>query len=137
VTVLPIVVTVAVVIWAAGLMVTAVILAIRALRPRAAAEGSIPEGPQIAMILLVGIGGILVSAALVTAALVTERESHLARLHAANVTLEAQIRLYESHLTHLEQRLDSLRHSKKDSSLLAEELRGEISELRQRLASLR
>lgn len=136
-TILPIVVTVAVVIWAAALVTTAAILTVRALRPRAAAEGSIPEGPQIAMLLLVGIGGILVTTALVTAALVTERESHLAHPHATNATLEAQVRLYESHLIHLEQRLDALGRSGKESSQLADELRQEISELRQRLHSLR
>ncbi len=136
-TILMVVVTVAVVIWGAALVVTAVVLAIRFLRQPASAEGSIPEGPQIAMLLLVGIGGILVTTALVVAALVTERESHLVRLHATNAKLEAQARLYESHLTHLEQRLDALRRSKKGSSQLAEELRKEISELRQRLESLR
>jgi hypothetical protein len=75
------------------------------------------------------MGGILVAAALMTAVLVTEREAHLIHLHAANAKLDAQVRLYESHLARLEQRLEAAKRGGPKSDRLA-------NELRQRLAPL-
>ena len=96
-----------------------------------------PAGTQIGAILLVGIGGALVGTAMVTAALVTEREADLIALKGSVDFLEAKVRVYESGIGRLERALESAKGSRVSVDRLVSDLKHEVTDLRQKRASLR
>ena len=115
--------------------VAGLVLSVRLLR--GAAGGSpAPTGTQLGAVLLVGIGGALVGTAMVTAALVTDRESDMIQVQSAINHLEAKVRVYESGLTRIERVLDAAKGAKGGGDKVTGEIRKELNDLRQKRASL-
>ena len=114
--------------------VAGLVNAVRLLRP--SREGAVPVGTQLGAVLLVGIGGALVGTAMVTAALVKERDVEVHQLQSAVNQLEAKVRLYETGLTRLERTVEAARGSRASTDRITAEIRQEIAELRQRRASV-
>lgn len=110
--------------------------AIRLLR-MAGGAGAAPVGTQVGAVLLVGIGGALVGTAMVTAAMVKEREADLIALRSTVDFLEAKVRLYETGLTRLERALEGAKGGRVAADRLVADLRNELADLRQKRATLR
>lgn len=110
---------------------------IRLLRSSAGGASAAPAGTQLGAVLLVGIGGALVGTSMVTAAMVKDRESDLIQVQSVINQQEAKIRVYETGLTRLERALDAAKAGKVGADRLASEIRQELSDLRQKRASLR
>ncbi len=121
-----------VVAFAAGL-----ILSVRLLRGPGGGAAVTPVGTQLGAVLLVGIGGALVGTAMVTAALVTERETDLIQLQSVVNQLETKVRVYEQGITRLEKSVEASKVSRGGADRLAAEIRQELNELRQRRAAIR
>lgn len=103
--VLTIVVILAMLVWAVWFAVGGLILGVRLLRRQPAGQDLVPAPVlrRIGLVLLVGVLGVLVATALLTAAVVTEREAPLTRLQTSIAQLDAGIRhLYEATLAGLE-----------------------------------
>ncbi len=118
--------------FAAGL-----VLSVRLLRGPGGGAGTAPVGTQLGAVLLVGIGGALVATALVTAALVTEREADLIQLQSVVNQLESKVRVYEQGIGRLEKSVEASKASKGGGDRLAAEIRQELRELRQRRTAIR
>ena len=117
--------------FAAGL-----VLSVRLLRGPGGGAGATPATP-LGAVLLVGIGGALVGTAMVTAALVTEREADLIQMQSVINQLETKVRVYEQGIARLEKSAEAAKASKGGADRLAAEIRQELSELRQRRAAIR
>ncbi len=111
--------------------------ALRLLRQAAGGGAAPPPGTQLGAVLLVGIGGALVGTAMVTAALVTERETDLVNLKSSLDFLEAKVRVYETGLGRLERTLEGAKGSRVNPDRLVVELKQEVADLRLKRASLR
>jgi len=111
--------------------------ALRLLRQAAGGGAAPPPGTQLGAVLLVGIGGALVGTAMVTAALVTERETDLVNLKSSLDFLEAKVRVYETGLGRLERTLEGAKGSRVNADRLVVELKQEVADLRLKRASLR
>ncbi len=118
--------------FAAGL-----VLSVRLLRGPGGGAAVTPVGTQLGAVLLVGIGGALVATALVTAALVTEREADLIQLQSVVNQLESKVRVYEQGIGRLEKSVEASKASKGGGDRLAAEIRQELRELRQRRTAIR
>ncbi len=107
--ILTVVVTLAIVLWAVWFVVSGLAFAVHLLRHPPTGEGLMPAPAlrKVGAVLLVGVLGVLIATALLTAALVTERESHLARIDATLTQWEAKAHQYETGLRH---GLSLLRH---------------------------
>lgn len=116
--------------------VAGLVLSVRLLRG-AAAGATAPTGTQLGAVLLVGIGGALVGTAMVTAALVTDRESDLIHLQSTINQQDARIRLYETGLTRMERALDAAKGTKGGGDKVTADIRKELHDLRQKRAGLR
>jgi hypothetical protein len=87
-------VTLALIVWAVGIMVRGLILAVQLLRRplrNGEAARAAPAFRRIAAALLVALAVILVGTVVATAILVTERESRLVRLRAAFAQVESDV----------------------------------------------
>ena len=105
------------------------------LPPSGAELSPTPMLRDIAVVLLVGVGGVIVGTILVIAAWVTERESLVLEHQARIVRLENRVRVYEEGLRRLEGRIDAdARAGEAQAERLATDLREEIAALRRRLA---
>lgn len=113
------------------------ILSVRLLRGPGGGPVSAPVGTQLGAVLLVGIGGILVCTAMVTAALVTEREADLHQMQSVINQLETKIRVYEQGISRLEKSVEASKAARGGGDRLAAEVRQELTELRQRRAAIR
>ena len=121
-----------VVAFAAGL-----VLSVRLLRVPGGGAGTAPVGTQLGAVLLVGIGGALVGTAMVTAALVTEREADLIQMQSVVNQLEAKVRVYEQGITRLEKSVEASKAAKGSADRLAAEVHQELKDLRQRRTAIR
>ena len=90
---LTILVTLAMVLWAVWFVVSGLAFAVRLLRHPPTGEGLVPAPilRRIGAVLLVGVLGVLVATALLTAGLVTERESKLIPIGTSVARLETNI----------------------------------------------
>ncbi len=103
--VLTIVVILAMLVWAVWFVMGGLVLGVRLLRRRPAGQDLVPDPVlrRIGLVLLVGVLGVLVATALLTAVVVTEHEAPLTRLETSIAQLDAGIRhLYEAALARLE-----------------------------------
>ena len=93
VSILTVFVTLAMVLWAVWFVVRGLAFAVRLLRHPPTGEGLVPASMlrKIGAVLLVGVLGILVATALLTTALVTERESKLIPIASGFARLESAI----------------------------------------------
>lgn len=107
--ILTVVVTLAMVLWAVWFVASGLAFAVRLLRHPPTGEGLVPARivRRIGAVLLVGVLGVLVATVLLTAALVTERASPLAGIDATLTQWEAKARQHETGLRH---GLSLLRH---------------------------
>lgn len=117
--------------------IAGLIISVRLLRGPSGGAGAVPTGTQLGAVLLVGIGGALVATAMVTAALVTDREADLIQLQGSINSLDAKIRVYEAGLTRMERTLDAAKATKGGGDRLATEIREQISDLRKKRATMR
>ena len=115
--------------------VAGLILSVRILRGSTAGAAA-PPGTQLGAVLLVGIGGALVGTAMVTAALVTDRESDLVQLQSVINQQDAKIKLYENGITRMERALDASKGAKGGGDKVTEDIRKELNDLRQKRAGL-
>jgi hypothetical protein len=102
VSILTVLETLAMVLWAVWFVARGLAFAVRLLRHPPTGEGLVPAPMlgKIGAVLLVGVLGVLVATALVTAALVTERESKLIPIAAGAARLETAIHHELSFLVH-------------------------------------
>lgn len=125
------------VLMGAAAFVAGLVIAVRLLRGSLGGGAAAPAGTQLGAVLLCGIGGALVATAMVTAALVTEREVDIWELRSAINALDARVHVYEAGLARMERSLDAAKSKKGGGDQLASEIREQISELRQKRASMR
>lgn len=114
--------------------VAGLVNAVRLLSP--AREAAVPVGTQLGAVLLVGIGGGLVATAMVTAALVRERDMEFYQLQGTVNHLEARVRVYEDGLGRMERALEAAKGSRATADRMAADIRQEITDLRKRRASI-
>ena len=114
--------------------VAGLVNAVRLLKPTR--DATVPVGTQLGAVLLVGIGGALVATAMVTAALVRERDTEFHQLQGTVNQLEAKVRVYESGLARMERALEAAKGSRASADRIAADMRQEIADLRQKRASL-